>query len=134
MNLVFLVDASSNLDSRDFVLTRDFLVQVSSNLDVGFDRVNVALVKYASSADVMWFLHDITAIFPNDLQIALRDLAHVGGPSMTSRGLFEATEVFYYSDRIRLENFLQARTSYTTIANASIKKLSSLIQIHCKFN
>ncbi|XP_060683481.1 collagen alpha-3(VI) chain isoform X4 [Hemiscyllium ocellatum] len=56
-DIVFLVDASDNVERTNFPLVRDFLSSILEHLDIGSDRVRIGLAQYSNYAETEFYLN-----------------------------------------------------------------------------
>ncbi|XP_064419494.1 collagen alpha-3(VI) chain [Latimeria chalumnae] len=76
MDLVFLVDGSDDTVSF-FQPIQDFMVRVVETLDIGTDRIRVAVVQYSDDADAEFLLNEYGS--KRDVVNAIRRTRHKGG-------------------------------------------------------
>ncbi|XP_072902885.1 collagen alpha-3(VI) chain-like [Hemitrygon akajei] len=85
-DIVFLIDGSSNVDSKDFAHIRDFILNIINSLDIGSNKVRVGLVQYSNNPKTEFQLKQYTNL--NTLQNAIRRIRPKGGsPLNTGIGL-----------------------------------------------
>ncbi|GCB63158.1 hypothetical protein scyTo_0009626 [Scyliorhinus torazame] len=56
-DIVFLIDGSDNVGSRNLPFVRDFLTSIIENFDIGSDRVQVGLIQYSNYAETEFYLN-----------------------------------------------------------------------------
>nr|XP_033802568.1 collagen alpha-3(VI) chain isoform X5 [Geotrypetes seraphini] len=59
-DLVFLIDGSDNVGYNNFLIIRDFLVNLIERLSVGEDHIQVGVVQYSSEPRTEFLLNDYT--------------------------------------------------------------------------
>ncbi|KAM8810908.1 collagen alpha-6(VI) chain [Eudromia elegans] len=84
-DIVFLVDESSKIGSKNFQLIRTFLLKVVNALDIGSSNVRVGLVLYSNEPRLEFTLDT----FENKLEILnhLKNLPYRGGQPYTGRAI-----------------------------------------------
>ncbi|XP_010221222.1 PREDICTED: collagen alpha-6(VI) chain [Tinamus guttatus] len=84
-DIVFLVDESSKIGSKNFQLIRTFLLKVVNALDIGSSNVRVGLVLYSNEPRLEFTLDT----FKNKLEILnyLKNLPYRGGQPYTGRAI-----------------------------------------------
>ncbi|XP_051864788.1 LOW QUALITY PROTEIN: collagen alpha-3(VI) chain-like [Pristis pectinata] len=75
-DVVFLVDGSENVRSA-FSSIQKFISRVVDNLDIGSDKVRVALVQYSEDPNVNFYLNSYTT--KRDLNDVVNNLRQIGG-------------------------------------------------------
>uniref|UniRef100_A0A8C7EDV7 VWFA domain-containing protein n=1 Tax=Nothoprocta perdicaria TaxID=30464 RepID=A0A8C7EDV7_NOTPE len=84
-DIVFLVDESSKIGSKNFQLIRTFLLKVVKALDIGSSNVRVGLVTYSNEPRLEFTLDT----FKNKLEILnyLKNLPYRGGQPYTGKAI-----------------------------------------------
>ncbi|KAK1789110.1 hypothetical protein P4O66_015054 [Electrophorus voltai] len=80
-DVAFLIDGSDNVRG-DFGHIRDFIIKVIEPLDVGFDKVRVAVVQHSERLTPNFYLN--TYKTKEEVLGALRQLSFVGGRSLNT--------------------------------------------------
>ncbi|KAL8586545.1 hypothetical protein ACOMHN_055249 [Nucella lapillus] len=90
MDLVFVVDSSGSLRSREFELVKTFLVRVVQGLIVSPDHVRVGLVRFSSNVDVIAYLNQSASSV--DTAATIQRMRYRSGGTHTSLALRETRE------------------------------------------
>jgi len=83
----FIVDSSASIGGDNFVLVRDFIYEIVSNLDIGEDLTRVALARYTSWVDFRLFfntMYDKVSILDE-----IQNTPYYGRGTYTSKALLE---------------------------------------------
>ena len=98
MNLVFVVDSSYSVGRANWRITRDFLVEVVTRLDVQYNHVHVSVVTYSTYAWIQWTLGSRLAYTSSELQLQLQGLWYLGARTATSEALYQASLILSNND------------------------------------
>ena len=93
MNLVFVLDSSGSIGRRNWRITRDFLAEIVTRLDVRNYHVHASVVTFSGYANIEWYLHQPMAYTRSLLLTSIRDLWYYGGSTATPAGLQDTNYV-----------------------------------------
>ncbi|CAG5131616.1 unnamed protein product, partial [Candidula unifasciata] len=127
--VLFLIEASDFVGAANIELNKDFLKQSVAALDVGPQVINVAIVAYGSSAQV------VTPLLDNRdaLNTAIDSISVVGGDADLAAGLDQATSTLFDSVRNNAQPFIylvassQSTNSAQAITSADAAKSFGII-------
>ena len=92
IDLIFVLDSSGSIGSRNFQLVRNFVANVVTQLDIGPDRSRVGLITFSSSAIVQFGLN--TYRTNTSLLQAIARIPYSGGGTNTQAGLNTLISIF----------------------------------------
>ncbi|XP_061443604.1 collagen alpha-6(VI) chain-like [Rhineura floridana] len=84
-DLVFLVDGSWSIGTKDFKSMQDFLYTLVNGLDIGEDKIQIGLIQYSDQPHNEFFLN--TFHRKEDILKKIQDLHYKGGGTKTGKSL-----------------------------------------------
>ncbi|XP_038644342.1 uncharacterized protein col6a3 isoform X3 [Scyliorhinus canicula] len=81
-DIVFLIDGSDNVGSRNLPFVRDFLTSIIENFDIGSDRVQVGLIQYSNYAETEFYLNTYSS--EDEIRSHVEGLRLRGGTSLNT--------------------------------------------------
>ena len=95
----FAIDGSNSIDSNEYRLTKDFVLDVIGIFNVSMEGTRISLLEYASEAEItIYFNHNV------DVLRKVRNLKQLHGSSTNiAYGLEEALNMFKASNGMRKE-------------------------------
>uniref|UniRef100_A0A671KY16 VWFA domain-containing protein n=1 Tax=Sinocyclocheilus anshuiensis TaxID=1608454 RepID=A0A671KY16_9TELE len=100
-DIYFLLDESGSINSNEFDDMKNFTKQLLEAFEVGNNHVRFGLVKFASSATIVFRIHYYNT--KADIEKAVTSLRNMGGGTRTDLGLREMIPLFEEAVRTRGE-------------------------------
>jgi len=84
-DIIFVLDESGSVGSKNFQLMKSFLYQLVGRLDIDSGNTRVGLVTYSSSVGTRFNLNDYSSVAA--VQSAISSLSYSGGGTNTAAAL-----------------------------------------------
>ncbi|XP_057715608.1 cochlin [Corythoichthys intestinalis] len=97
MDIVVVMDSSSNLGRRRFNLQKNFVTKLVAMLKVGTNGPHVGLVQASDFPRTEFLLSNYTQ--PKELQFAIKELTYLGGDTNTGKAIAHTAELLFTQQR-----------------------------------
>ncbi|KAE8289547.1 Cochlin COCH-5B2 Precursor [Larimichthys crocea] len=93
MDIVIVMDSSSNIGQRRFNLQKNFINKLTATLKVGPTGPHIGLVQISDSPRTEFSLNNFTQ--PKDLALAIKELNYLGGDTNTGKAIMHTARTFF---------------------------------------
>ncbi|XP_060103693.1 collagen alpha-4(VI) chain-like [Heteronotia binoei] len=91
-DIIFLIDTSESMDELQFDLTKDFIIRIINQSDIGADKVQIGVIKYSSETKVEFPLNRHRN--KDDLKSAVSAMEQILEGTCTGKALSNTTVYF----------------------------------------
>lgn len=92
LDVVFVIDSSGSIDSNEYNIMKDFMINLVKKADVGKNRVRFGAMKYADDPEVLFYLDDLGT--KSEVISALQNDHPKGGNTYTAEALAFSDHMF----------------------------------------
>ncbi|XP_031436731.1 cochlin isoform X2 [Clupea harengus] len=96
VDIAVLLDGSSNIGRRRFILQKSFISKLAMLLRVGENGPHLGVVQASDMPRTEFYLTNYTQ--PKDVLFAMKEIAFMGGNTNTGKAIIHTVETFFSSD------------------------------------
>lgn len=124
LDIVFLVDSSSNVTRGDFANEKQFVSSLGRYLNISGGKSRGAMITYGQTASIIFGL-DSTSSF-REFSNLVSSTPYIGGPGRLDQALGKSTDVFQDSHRKSVPRIAVLITPLSHFSGASSKLIEGL--------